>query len=129
VLAGRSGHYYRDRMPVVGRSYADSVNIISRNYVSEIIVRITAFVLTGLRLSSVMVFNYFSGGFAPKPWSLPPFLIPVAVFITGFCDIADGDNLHIALTQERPHIIRTHAADPDGAHSNPTACGHITGLA
>jgi hypothetical protein len=129
VLAGRSGHYYRDCVPVVGRSYANSVNIISRNYVAKIVVRITTFILAGLSLSGVMVVNYSARRLPPKPRALPSFLIPVAIFIAGFYDIANGDNLHVALTQERPHIVRTHAADSDGAHSNPAACGHITGLA
>jgi hypothetical protein len=109
--------YHRNSVPVVGRCYADGVNVLSRQQVAKIDVGATAFVLAGLVLLCVMVLDYFSGGLSAKPLALPSFLVPVAVFVARLSDIANGNNLDIRVAQKRPHIIRAHAADTDRAHS------------
>ncbi len=129
MLAVSSSHYSRDCMPVIGSSDANCIYIISCEYIAKINVSITTFNFTEWIFSSIKVVYYFLRGIPPEPRTFPSVLIPVAIFIAGFYDITDSDNLHIRLIQKCPHVIRTHAAQSDGAHSNPVTGSYVTSLA
>ncbi|MBA7715514.1 hypothetical protein ES703_124562 [subsurface metagenome] len=128
ILAGLRRHNYRYRVPVVRCGDANRVDIIPGNHLAKINVRITALEFAGSILPGVVVFDDFAGRLPAEPRPLPAVLIPVTVFIARLYDVADGGNLHIGLTQKRPHVVRAHAAYADTAHSNSIARSDVTGL-
>jgi len=121
VLTSFGGHNGHHRMPVVGRDNSDGVNIIAGQKLAEIHVCSAFFEDTRLFLAAIVVFDYSLSTQSPKIVAFPPIPVPMPVLPAARHNVADSDNLHIAMSHERPHIIRAHPAGVDTAHHNSIA--------
>ena len=95
ILAGFAGLDERCRVPMVGRSDADGIEVVSRQHFAKVGILFT--ILGVMFIRRVIIVDAFRRGFA-------------AVCI----DLADGDELHVGLLQQlRKMIVICHLATTD----------------